>query len=70
MCLAMNYYQSDYNRFKITLLKKLKDDLGKYPIGSAERNLATNRYLRYKFEMQDHPKAKEFKLIPMEADDE
>jgi len=54
----MSYYQSDYNRFKTTLLKKLGDDQRKQPAGSNERNLATTRYLIYKLEMQDHLKAK------------
>ena len=57
-CLGMRYYQSDYNRFKKTLLKKLQEDQRMQPVGSNERDLATIRYSTYKLEMQDHPKAK------------
>ena len=58
-CLHIQYYQSDYNRFKNSLMKKMVDDRDKAPLRSTERSLAAARVVIYENEIQNHPKPKD-----------
>ena len=58
-CLSIQYYQSDYNRFKNSLMKKMVDDRDNAPLRSDERSLARARLAIYENEIQNHPKPKD-----------